>query len=217
MSRTARIILSSIVVLVGCIGLCCGVFSGVIFPMLFDSDIARVEGLEPVSYVAVEDGAPGRTVLVEGVISPRNPASAEGFVIYTRYERAAEPGGGGAWREVATEHPPFLLEMAGGLVQVRDGYSISGVTPSAEDGRTRVAGLRAGDAVIVVGALVAGREGVEVAPSMLGVGTREEFLESNRETVLILRYFGWGLLGVGGVIAAGGLALLLLAFRRPNA
>jgi hypothetical protein len=216
-SRTARIIIATIVALLGCIGLVCGLYSGVLFPMIFNLETERVRSLEPSSFVVIEDGVPGREVLIEGELSARNPISPEGFIAYTRSERVVADNGNRTWREVASVYPPLLVDLRGGIVQVRDGYRLSGVLESVQRGGARFAGLRPGDVVLVVGTMVEGRQGIEVQPDLVFAGSREEYFAENATTVLIFRSLGWIVGGCGAAMAAVGLALAVRFARARGA
>lgn len=217
MSLAARRIISVALLLLGSIGLCCGVIPGVIFPLVFDADIARVEALRPISFVAFEDGAPGREVLVEGVLSPRNPASPEGLIIYTRSVATTDSDGDRTWREVESVRPAVILELQGGVVPVRAGYSLDGSLPTQiERPGERLNGVMSGATVIVVGTLAEGPEGIELQAELLSVGTREEYLTRNRQLLVFFRVFGYALLCGGILLFGGGLLLLVRSFLRGH-
>src|SRR5688500_14970651 len=62
---------------------------GIGVALLFDAPAylgrrARVERLAPISAARLVDTAPGQEVLVEGRVSPRNPALHREFVAYVR-------------------------------------------------------------------------------------------------------------------------------------
>lgn len=217
MSLAARRILAVTLLLLGGFVLCCGVLMGLVLPISFGDDIARVERLTPISFVAFEDGAPGREVLVEGALSPDNPASPEGLIVYTRSVMELDSDGDRVWREAASVRPPLLVELPGGAVRVRGGYALEGTPPAdIERADERLRGAAAGDAVIAVGTLVEGPEGIELRAEFVGFGTRDDYLERNRVALRFSRIFGWMLLGGAALLLAGGIALLLwsLAVRR---
>ena len=216
MSLAARRILAAALLLIGSLGLCCGLFSGVLFPRLFDADVARVQALDPLSYAAFEDATPGRAALIEGRLSARNPASPEGFVIYTRSVAGLDRDGRRVWRELERVQPPLLLlELPGGVARVVGDYNLSGSLERVGDDLTQIEGLRAGATMIAVGTLVQGQEGVELQADLVAAGTRAAFLASNRSTALFFSIFGWALIGGGALLFVGGLFVLLRLLRAP--
>ena len=213
MSLAARRILAAALLLIGSLGLCCGLFSGVLFPRLFDADVARVQALAPLSYAAFEDGTPGRAALLEGRLSARNPASPEGFVIYTRSVAGLDRDGKRVWRELERVQPPLLLELPGGVARVVGDYNLNGIMERVGDDLTQIEGLRAGASVMAVGTLVQGQEGVELQADLVAAGTRAAFLASNRAAALFFSIFGWALIGGGALLFVGGLFVLLRLLR----
>jgi len=214
-SLAARRILAAALLLIGSLGLCCGLFSGVLFPRLFDADVARVQALAPLSYAAFEDGTPGRAALLEGRLSARNPASPEGFVIYTRSVASLDRDGKRVWRELERVQPPLLLELPGGVARVVGDYNLNGIMERVGDDLTQIEGLRAGASVMAVGTLVQGQEGVELQADLVAADTRAAFLASNRAAALFFSIFGWALIGGGALLFVGGLFVLLRLLRAP--
>ena len=213
MSLATRRILAAALLLIGSLGLCCGLFSGVLFPRLFDADVARVQALDPLSYAAFEDATPGRAALLEGRLSARNPASPEGFVIYTRSVAGLDRDGKRVWRELERVQPPLLLELPGGVARVVGDYNLNGSLERVGDDLTQIEGLRAGASVVAVGTLVQGQEGVELQADLVAAGTRAAFLASNRAAALFFSIFGWALIGGGALLFVGGLFVLLRLLR----
>ncbi len=213
MSLATRRILAAALLLIGSLGLCCGLFSGVLFPRLFDADVARVQALDPLSYAAFEDATPGRAALLEGRLSARNPASPEGFVIYTRSVASLDRDGKRVWRELERVQPPLLLELPGGVARVVGDYNLNGSLERVGDDLTQIEGLRAGASVMAVGTLVQGQEGVELQADLVAAGTRAAFLASNRAAALFFSIFGWALIGGGALLFVGGLFVLLRLLR----
>lgn len=213
-SLAIRRVLAGVLLVVGSLALCCGLFSGLLFPWAFNSDVALVQRQEPLSYVALEDGTPGRPALVEGRLSPRNRTSPEGFVLYTRSVPATNDDGERTWREVERVYPPLLVELPGGVVRVVGDYRLNGSTEREESVAQRLEGLRPGAEVIAVGTLVQGQEEIELEAELLGVGTREAFIADNRAAARFFSIFGWLLVG-GGVLMAGAGLFLLVRLLRP--
>lgn len=217
MSVALRRALSIVLLLVGSLGLCCGIFPGVLLPMLFSAEIARVERLQPSSFAAFEDGAPGREVLIEGTLSPRSRTSPDGLIIYVRSVAGVDADGDRIWVEAERVQPPLLIALSGGLAQVRDGYGLNGGLPVVvEQDALRIEGLRAGDSVLAVGTLVQGQEGIELDADFVAVGTRQAYLDENRTAALFFSIFGWALIGAGAAMLIGGLAILVTGLMRPR-
>lgn len=210
MSLAARRIIAVTLLLLGSVVLCCGLLPGLVLPLVFDADIARMERLQPISFVVFEDGAPGREALIEGALSPRNAASPDGLIIYTRSLPEVESDGDRVWREAERVLPPLLVDLPGGVVRVQEGYSLDGSFPThVERTDERLSGAGAAAPVIAVGTLVEGPEGIELKADFVSFGTRDDYLERNRVGLLFSRIFGWTLLGGGALLFVGGLVLLL--------
>lgn len=63
------------------------------------SAAARAEALLPLTAAQLDDQPPGQTALVEGRLSPRNPARFRDFVAYVREEfRGTDSNGDEQWR-----------------------------------------------------------------------------------------------------------------------
>jgi hypothetical protein len=214
MSLALRRVLAGVLLALGSLGLCCGLFAGLLFPWLFNTDVALVQGLPSLSYVAFEDGAPGRKVLIEGRLSARNRVSPEGFVLYTRSVAVHEPDGDRSWQELEQVHPSLLVELPDGLVRVVGDYRTNGSMEREERGDRLVEGLRVGAEVIVVGRTVQGQEGLELDAELLGVGTRAEFIAATQMAARFFGIFGWTFVALGVLMLLGG-GWLLWRLLRP--
>lgn len=215
MSLTLRRILAVIVTLIGGFPLCCGAVVALLLPRAFDQQAAVVARLEPISFAAFEDGTPGREALVEGTLSPRNRISEQGFVAYRRYAAARDSDGDRVWRLAETVTPPLLVELPGGVVRVVGDYTLSSVE-SLEADSVRVEGLRPGGAVLALGVLVQGAEGLELDASMVSGGSRAAYLEGNRLAAQVFGVFGWVVLSAGLLVFVVGLGLVVWTFnQRP--
>jgi hypothetical protein len=213
-SIALRRILAAALLLLGGLGLACGLLAGVLLPWLFDADMARARRLEPISYVAFEDGAPGREALIEGRLSERNRPTPEGFVAYTRYVAAFEADGDRVWRSVETVRPPLLVELPGGLVRVAGDYTLQGPLERHERGALLIEGLRAGAPVIAMGELVEGQEGIELLADTVAAGTRADYISGAGDAAAFFSIFGWSFIVCSAAMLAGGLALLLHVLRQ---
>jgi hypothetical protein len=215
-SLAVRRILAAVLLIIGALALACGLLSAILLPWLFDRDAARVQRLEPISYAAFEDGAPGREAMIEGRLSERNREGAEGFIAYTHYVAEVEPDGDRTWREVEQVRPPLLVELPGGLVQLRGDYSLSGTMERYEQAGQRIEGLRPGARVIALGELVEGQEGIELAAEFVAAGTRAEYLSGAREASVFFSVFGRTMLCGSALMLAVGLFFLVQLLRRRN-
>lgn len=202
---------------IGLIFLATGVFVGVVAAGEARAEVARLEGLRPLSAGALEDQPAGAEAMVEGVVSPRNLAVFRDFVAYEREEVEVDTDGDGDRRETwsaAGHEKPALLVEAGGLATVaREDYSITqghalwydeatlNFDSSTRDGSVRYRGVVAGRPVTAVGTVAEGAEGAELTAAELFGGTREELLASRREGAAFLPIFG-GIFGVVGLIIA---------------
>lgn len=181
------------------------------------ADVARLEQLRPLSAAALEDQPGGADALVEGVVSPRNPAVFRDFVAYVREELDVDRDSDGdrreTWRSDGRETPRLLLEADGIVSLGGEGYSIAkghelwydeatlGFNSRPRDGSERYHGLLAGGTVTAVGTVVDGPEGKELDAETLFGGTREEYLASQRENAAFMPIFG-GIFGAVGLLLA---------------
>jgi len=183
---------------------------------------ARAEALAPIGAAALEDAPVGAEVLVEGLVSPRNPALFRDFVAYSAEQyRGQSSGSRPRWSTVDTVTPPLLLE-AGGLVRLaNDDYSLQGAHATYQDpgpltrgdlfreSTRRYQGLVAGGAVTAIGTVVPGVEGNELRAELVFAGTRDEYIAGQRGSAATLPFIG-AIFGVIGAAVAGvGLFFLL--------
>lgn len=205
MSLAARRAVSLALFIVAGVALCCGLSAGLLFPLAVDADGAEIERLQPASFAVVEDGEPGRTYMVEGVVAARSRATAGGFVAYTRSVQTGQRDD--PWREVEEVLPELYVELPGGELRVVGDYRLGGALHAEERGDERLLGLRRGDAVLVVGALAEGREGPELEAELVAAGDRAAYLRDSRQASIFFRVFGWTLALGGGLLLAVGALL----------
>jgi hypothetical protein len=201
----------------GLLFLTVGGLVGVVGARYARAEVARLERLSPLSAAALEDQPRGADALVEGVVSARNPAVFRDFVAYVREEldvgRDSDGDRTETWRSDGRETPRLLLE-AGGLVTVgNEGYSIArghetwydestlGFNRQWRDGSVRYHGLVAGGPITAVGTVIDGPEGNELNAATLFAGTREQYLESQRQGAAFMPIFG-GIFGAVGLLLA---------------
>lgn len=202
-----------------------GAAVGVVGARQANAHVALVEGLRPLSAVALEDQPAGASALVEGVISPRNQPVFRAFVAYAREELDVSTDSDGdrseRWRADGQETPPLVLE-AGGLVMLSDGlYTIErghetwyddatlGFNSQPRDGSVRYRGLLAGRPVTAFGTVADGAEGKELAALALFGGTRAEYLAAQRRSAAFLPIFGAIFGALGLLLCALGAFLLV--------
>ncbi|NNJ10327.1 hypothetical protein EKD04_008300 [Chloroflexales bacterium ZM16-3] len=209
--------------LMGVVFLGVGVFLGVFASRDASAEADRIEGMAPLSLVAFEDSPSGRAALIEGSLSPRNPARFRDFVAYTREEYHGNDSDGDAdWREDERVTPPLLVDLDGGTAQIgNDSYRIS--TPHASwqegnvlfwngltgEGTKRYAGLVVGPPMLAVGVIQAGPEGNELQADLVFGGTREAYIASQRGSARILPFMGMIFGGVGALLLGIGVRTLL--------
>jgi len=217
MGRLTRIFLVGF----GAVFLAAGVWIGVFEARQASADAERVEALTPVLAAGLDDREPGRETVVEGVVSPRNPARFRDFVAFVREEYQGEDDDGDdIWREDERETPALLIE-AGGVVQLANAdYVLSGALARWREegmlryewgeGTKRYEGLRAGQAVTAIGAVEPGPEGNLLRVQELFAGSRAEYIAGKRSDARWLPWVGLIFGGVGALVVGIG----LVAFRR---
>lgn len=183
----------------------CDSFFGIVLPLLFPPGSHHLERLAPVSFTDLQASPPGRTVLFEGVLSPSNPTTPEGFVAsYRMYTREDSSGR----TRVSTEHyinPILRVDMSGGVVRVRRGYRLIGQLVEVKGPRRRanadpdwiLYGLPAESPVFLVGSVVNGGNEVAFAAEQVWMGTREQAIHSHYMALRIFTIFGYIVMGLG--------------------
>jgi hypothetical protein len=188
-----------------------GLVFALLMPGLAREQADRLNSLEPLSAVALADSAPGREVLAEGQISIQNEVVRHGLVayIYERYE--SDTDGNREWKAYRFETPPLLIDLPDGRIQVEQDYNLQRLPSSNthRDGDERYRGLKNGDAVLVVGTLAPTLEIPRINAEFVAVGTRDAYIESQRNAAQMMSTIGWVFSGIGLVIlgVAGILAL----------
>lgn len=164
----------------------------------FRREIARVERLPTVDAAELAQSPAGREVLLEARIGRDNPAPFRQFVAYEQEAyngRRCEGNNDSCLDFERAVTPPLLLELPDGQIQlVGGGYAIKrptvhwrdydyspGRDPATGEPSRRYAGFEAGNAVVVVGAVVMGPEGPAIAAEWVAGGTRAEYLASLRD------------------------------------
>lgn len=191
-------------------------------------DAARAEQLTPISAAALADSPVGRAALAEGRISDRNPTQFRDFVAYLREEyHGTNDNGDPNWTRDEEYTPPLLIEVGDGLLQVANqGYRLISApitwqeqeTPTwssvSGSGTKRYRGFAAGSPVVMVGTVVAGSEGPELAIEFLAGGTRAEYIAARRGDATTLPLVGIGFGGLGLLCVGIGVAFALRGRRR---
>ena len=155
----------------------------------------RVERLTPLTSAVLDDRQVGREVLVEGRISPRNPALLRDFVAYVEEEyRRTGNRRRREWVEDEQRVPPLVLDVADGAIAL-DNHPYEIESPphlwqetderGANTGR-RYRGFRVGDVVLVVGTLVSEGEEVVLQAHWIRGGTRADYLANRRNAAALL-------------------------------
>lgn len=210
---------------IGLLFLVVGALVGIVGRRTAQADLARLEQLRPLSAVALDDQLTGSDALVEGVISPRNRVVFRNFVAYASEELDVGRDSRGdrqeTWRPGNQVTPRLLIE-AGDLVRMsNEGYHIAlghetwydeatlGFNHQPRDGSRRYHGLIAGGPITVVGTVIDGPEGKELAAQTVFAGSREAYLASQRQGAAVLLLLGGIFGGVGLVLAALGILFFL--------
>ncbi|GAB4214496.1 MAG: hypothetical protein OHK0022_53110 [Roseiflexaceae bacterium] len=183
----------------------------------------RAERLPPLSAAALDDGQPGREVLIEGRVSERNQALFQGMVAYVRQEyRGTDDDGDARWSEDERRTPPLWIDLPGGAVKLaNDTYRLESPAQQWQEpggtswngftgeGTKRYQGVAAGDPVIAIGTLVDGQEGPELRAEFVHGGTRSSYIAAQRSEAAFLPWFGGLFALIGAGIAGGGVWVLL--------
>ncbi|WP_129627486.1 hypothetical protein [Candidatus Oscillochloris fontis] len=193
-----------------------GIFTGFFLSRDAQNEAERVAALAPMTRQAVERAAPGSPVLIEAVVSRRNPATFRTFVAYVREEyHGRDSDGDDDWREDERVTPPLLLDLDGGVVAISNAdYRISRYHEKWQEGTTlywnglkgegtkRYTGLVAGGPLLVIGTIQDGREGNTIHAERVFGGSQAEYIENQRSTARFLPFFGL-IFGVVGLILLG--------------
>jgi hypothetical protein len=201
----------------GLVFLAIGLFTAIVGTREASAEAARAEGLRPLTAAALDDGAPGREVLVEGRISERNPALFRQFVAYAREEYRGGDDDKDTWQEDQRSTPPLLIEVADGAVSLaKAGYVLDSPPHTWQEsqslswngltgeGTKRYRGFQAGDVVMAIGTLAAGSEGMELRAERVYGGTRSAYIASRRSAARWIPWLGGVFAVVGAGIAGGG-------------
>ncbi len=167
------------------------------------SDMNHLKTVPLVPRGVITDSEPGREVFIMGTIGERNAPAYDPFVAYIREERYYDSEDSQyKWANEETVTPPFELETETGRVQVEQRssegqYGMHNPPETvyvSEDIRYR--GFVHNNTVLVQGAVQADLEGNILDAEMVMNGTREEFLEERRTTMLIFLMLGLIMLSV---------------------
>jgi hypothetical protein len=215
-NRSGRIIPFAALGLMGAVFLGVGLFVGLRGPAESREMIARAERQAPLDAAAFEESPPGRPAVVAGALSPRNRPRFRDFVAYTREEyHGTDDQDREQWDEDERVTPPLLIDLAGGAVQIGNSdYQLRRAHDTWQDspgpsysvgmGTKRYSGLVAGRPVVIVGTIVAGREGRELRADLIFAGDRAAYIASLRED-------GWVASLLGGIFGAAGALLIAIA------
>jgi hypothetical protein len=212
----------------GLVFLAIGIVMATVAARQAGAEAARAERLRPLTVAALDDSQPGREALVEGYRSDRNPALFQQFVAYVREEyRGRDDNDRERWEEDERRTPPLLIDLVDGTVPLaNDSYMLDSPPHIWQESQSSLAwngftgegtkryhGLRAGDAALAIGTLVAGPEGLELQAERVYGGTRSSYIAERQQTALWMPRIG----AIFGVIGAA-LALLGIWWlvRRPR-
>ena len=181
----------------------------------------RAERLAPLGIETIDDSRPGREALVEGRIGARNQPLFQDFVAYVREEYRGDEDDKEKWVEDERRTPPLQIELKDGIVELADDqYTFDnpphrwqepgGLTWNgfSGEGTKRYSGFWRGDAVVAIGTLVEGSEGLELRAERVFGGTRAGYIAARRSAAAFLPWFGGGFALLGAVVAGLGVWLL---------
>jgi hypothetical protein len=183
-----------------------GLGIGVVPPLFFQRDIARVERLEPLSVTELAERKVDEEVLVEGRISARTAVQENGYVAYWR-ERRQTRDGETKWVTDRTVTPPLVIDATGGIVRIgNDGYNL-GTVRDWEDtwaygDHRRVGGLKVGDPVVAIGVPRSNHGEPVLEASVVSRGTKASYLSDQRMWIWVMAILG-GVFGLVGLVLMG--------------
>lgn len=190
------------------------------FGARFANDAAdRAERLPLFSARDIDRSGGNQEVIVEGVVSARNPARFRDFVAYVREEyQGTDEDGDADWREDERVTPPLLLELPDGLVEImNDTYRMQSPPQRWQESNTlswnglsgegtkRYEGFAANQPVMALGRIVRGQEGQALEAEFLYGGDRAAYVARQRSDAAMLPIFGLIFGGVGAIMALAGL------------
>jgi hypothetical protein len=182
-----------------------GLIFALLMPNMVREQVDHLSSLEPLSAVVLADSAPGREVMAEGQVSIQNKVVRHGLVayVYEQYEHDPE-GDDRGWRAYRRETPPLLIDLPDGRIQVEHDYDLRRLPSSNthRNGDERYRGLKHGDAVLVVGTITPTLEIPRINAEFVAGGTRDAYIESQRNAAQMMRIIGWVFSGIG-VLALG--------------
>ncbi len=200
---------------IGLLFLVVGVLVGVVGSRQMQQNLAHLEQLRSMNATVFDDQQPRAEVLVEGVISERNPVILNNAVAYIREELDIRTDSDGdrveTWRSTGRETPRLFIDADGLIVIGNESYSIDnphttwydentlGFNNRPRDGTMRYYGLVAHRVVTVHGDVGLGTEGNELLARTIFGGTHEEFIASQRKAVAVMPLLG-GIFGFVGLI-----------------
>ena len=177
-----------------------GILSAVMVPWSDDYLTSRIKQLKPVTLanlVHAKTSNETLDLLIEGRISRKSVAILHDLVAYESARGVRDIRGEIAWVPDQKATPPLWLDLADGAVQIGGDYQLSGNLQTITEATMRYSGLSVGDAVIVIGKVMAGTTDLMLSADNVVRGTREQFLHRPAN------YLG---LGIGSFLLLSGLA-----------
>ena len=173
----------------------------------------RIAALPVISGTQLSSASPNTDILLEGVISERNPQLNGDFVAFDReLYMGVDDQDDPIWSLQQRQRPALLLDADGALVQTTANYAVSGyhqiIDPGLQDARKtrqteRIFGLVRGREVTVLGQVRTGSEGPEINATTIYAGNRDQFIATQYigSQVTFWVGFGFGLFGLvfGGI------------------
>lgn len=198
-----------------------GVVFSLVASLAISSDLARIQSLQPIGAILLEDAPNGREVMIEGRISEQATPSFRSFATYVREEyRGDDSDGDTLWVEDDSDTPPLLLDLPDGAVRLRNqDYRLAGELTiwqestlmrwdsSTGEGTKRYSGLEPGASVLVIGQAAGNGDGAAIDAEVLAGGTRASYIAEQRLLKII---FG----GLGGFFLVLGLLMIGITVLR---
>lgn len=207
-----QLVVRGFLVIFGLAFLALGYFVGVSMAGEARAKAVRVAQLAPVGAATVTRSAPGAELLVEGLLSERNPTGFRSYVAYVREEfRGVSQNSEERWVEDERLTPRLLVEAAGLVQLANEDYQLLGPHERwqedglnwdrrAEEGTKRYRGLLAARPVMVIGTVASGAAGNELRAELVFGGSREEYIAGEGAAAGFFPWIGAGLALVGGVL-----------------
>lgn len=186
-------------------------------------EAAAMDTIPVLGAAALQSNPPGRTVFVEGLVSPSNRIMHRDWVAYIRqdeeYDDTSEKR---EWAVTESVLPPLLLSTTSGLVQIEapeggNGYRLENLARWSMDGPSRrYNGLKANNQVVALGQIQVGSRGLYLDAEMIARGTHNEYVARQQSTARFMSLISIPMFIIGLLGLAGALIWVLYTSRDSN-